>query len=193
MNRTGRNLRCLLWKQGVNRREWVGKLAGWLRCDRGRAEEILEGAGAELGAKEAERLVRVVGDDAANLTAADLIEVNRVNVLAENMAFLIGGLPHGERKRFAQEFGVDAATVYRWHSGARRPAKNKLRKLARYFGLPPHTDLESEPIFLLIRPIGDGSMREWLHAAVDEVESSTLRELFPALMRLLGKGGPRAS
>ena len=181
-----RNIRYLLWKGGADRKEWPSSLAGWLGCSLPRVEELLEGEGGELTAKEKKALANVTGLSPENISA-DLLEKQGVNVLVENIRYLVNGLPHGQKKEFAASLGVDVTTVSRWLGGAQRPTKKKLEEIGKYFGLPPGTDLDSEPIFLWTEPISESQMKSWIYENIQQADGKTLREIFPALRRLLKK------
>ena len=181
-----RNIRYLLWKGGAERQDWSSRLVGWLGCSLPRAEELLEGEGKELTAKEKKALANVTGLSPEDFSA-DLLEKQGVNVLVENIRYLINGLPHGQKKEFAASLGVDVTTVSRWLGGAQRPTKKKLEEIGKDFGLPPGTDLDSEPIFLWTEPISESQMKSWITDIIQQTDVKTLREIFPALRRLLKK------
>jgi hypothetical protein len=46
-------------------------------------------------------------------------------------------------------------------------------------------DLETDPLFLELSPVGSYAQRAWLRQRVDELDDEVLRVLFPALERLL--------
>ena len=186
MERLKRNIRYVLWKGGAERKEWPSKLVGWLGCSLPKAEERLEGEGEELTLKEKKALAKVMGLSPEDFSA-DLLEKQGVNILVENIRHLINELPHGQKKEFAASLGVDVTTVSRWIGGAQRPTKKKLEEIGRYFGLPPGTDLDSEPIFLWTEPISESQMKSWIADTIQQADGKTLREIFPALRRLLKK------
>jgi transcriptional regulator with XRE-family HTH domain len=181
-----RNLRYLLWKGGVDRKDWPSKLAKWLGCSFLRAEDLLEGNGEALAQKEMKALEKATGVAPDDLSM-DLVENLGGDILVENIRHLINGLAHGQKKEFAAKLGVDVTTVSRWISGAQRPTKKKVEEIGKYFGLPPGTVLDSEPIFLWTEPISDSQMKNWITEKVNQVDGKTLREIFPALRRLLKK------
>jgi transcriptional regulator with XRE-family HTH domain len=181
-----RNIRYLLWKGGAERKDWASRLSKWLGCSLARAEELLESEGEELTAKEKKSLGQKAGLSSEDLSA-DLVEDQGVNILVENIRHLVNGLPHGQKKEFAASLGVDVTTVSRWLGGAQRPKKKKLEEIERYFGLPPGTDLDSEPIFLWTEPISESQMKNWITETIQQTDGKTLREIFPALRRLFKK------
>ncbi|MHB1343773.1 MAG: hypothetical protein ACYCX3_05390, partial [Thermoleophilia bacterium] len=75
----------------------------------------------------------------------------------------------------------------RWIGGAQRPTKKKLEEIGKYFGLPPGTDLDSEAIFLWTEPVSETQMKNWFMEQIQQIDGKTLREVFPALRRLLKK------
>ena len=181
-----KNLRYLLWKEGVDRKDWSSKLAEWLDCPLPRAEELLEGEGEALTSKGKKALINVTGLPPEDFSA-DLLEKQGVNILVENIRHLINGLPHGQKKELAAKLEVDVTTVSRWIGGAQRPTKKKLEEIGKHFGLPPGTDLDSEAIFLWTEPVSETQMKSWLMEQIQQIDGKTLREVFPALRRLLKK------
>jgi transcriptional regulator with XRE-family HTH domain len=184
MDRLARNIRYLLWKEGADRKDWQSKLAEWLACSLQRAEELLEGNGNALTPKEKKTLEKATGLAPEGLSG-DLLEKHDGDILVENIRHLIDGLPHGQKKEFAAKLGVDVTTVSRWIAGAQRPTKKKLEEIGKYFSLPPGTDLDSEAIFLWTDPISESQMKSWITETILRVDGKTLREIYPALRRLL--------
>ena len=186
MDRLKRNIRYLLWKEGTEGKDWRSKLAEWLGCPLQRAEDLLEGEGEDLTSKEKKALEKATGLAPEELSG-DLLEKHGGDILVENIRHLIDGLPHGQKKEFAAKLGVDVTTVSRWIGGAQRPTKKKLEEIGKYFGLPPGTDLDSEAIFLWTDPVSETQMKNWLMEQIQQIDEKTLREVFPALRRLLKK------
>jgi len=186
MDRLKRNIRYLLWKEGTERKDWPSKLAERLGCPLQRAEDLLEGEGKNLTPKEKKALEKATGL-APEEFSGNLLEKHDVDILVENIRHLIDGLPHGQKKEFAAKLGVDVTTVSRWIGGAQRPTKKKLEEIGKYFGLPPGTDLDSEAIFLWTEPISESQMKSWITETILRVDGKTLREIYPALRRLLKK------
>jgi transcriptional regulator with XRE-family HTH domain len=184
MDRPMRNIRYLLWKEGAERKDWRSILAEWLGCSLQRAGDLLEGEGEALTSKEKKALEKATGLAPEDLSG-NLLEKQSVNILVENIRNLIDGLPHGQKKEFAAKLGVDVTTVSRWIGGAQRPTKKKLEEIGKYFGLPPGTDLDSEAIFLWTEPISESQIKSWITENIQQMNGRTLREIFPALRRLL--------
>ena len=186
MDRLARNIRYLLWKEGADRKDWPSKLAEWLRCPLQRAEDLLAGEGEDLTSKEKKALEKATRLAPEGLSG-DLLEKHNGDVLVENIRHLTDGLPHGQKKEFAAKLGVDVTTVSRWIGGAQRPTRKKLEAIVRYFGLPPGIDLESEAIFLWTEPISESQMKSWITENIQKANGKMLRDVFPALKRLLKK------
>lgn len=184
MEGVGKNIHYLLWKEGVERKDWPSKLAKWMGCPLRRAEDLLEGHGDPLTLKEKKALA-----NATHLSLEDLfgnlVEKQGLDILTENVRHLINGLPHGKKKEFAAKLGIDVTTVSRWISGAQRPTKKKLEEIGKYFGLPPGTKLDSDELFLWTEPISESQMKSWITEYIHKMDEKTLREIFPALRRLL--------
>ena len=178
------NIRFLLRREGVGRSEWSTKLAGLLGCDIRRSQEIL-GGGVDLQPKELALIAKAYKIGVNELRTQNLVSKENVDVLAANIRHLIDGLAHGQRKHFAAELGVDVTTVSRWSSSAQRPTKTKLKRICDYFGLPLATNLEDDPVFLSLDPVTGSEMKSWLHEQIEGLDADTLRNLFPALQRLL--------
>jgi len=65
------------------------------------------------------------------------------------------------------------------------PGSGELPLLRGHSALPRETDLRIEPLFLSPSPVGAREQRDWLSDRIDRLEAETLRDLFPALERIL--------
>jgi transcriptional regulator with XRE-family HTH domain len=177
------NIRYLLWKMSIPRSEWGKKLSDLLGWSEGRAEELFEGNEIPRNS-ELKTLAKFGGVSEKDLTSKDFLQADRVDIFHENLSFLIDLLPHGEKKHFADKLGVDATTISRWKNGSQHPTKRKISAIIRYFSLSEDTDLMAVPVFLSLGPIGEAEVRKWLHQQIDQLDSSTLQDLLPALNRI---------
>jgi len=109
------------------------------------------------------------------------------DALRQNLRRLVGSLGSGGQKRLAQDLGFDPTTVSRWYRGKHRPNPANLDKLRSYFGLPEGTDLRTEPIYASTAPVGEAEQKAWLHERINRLDADALRDLFPALERLLSE------
>lgn len=184
MDGVAKNIRYLLWKEGEERKNWETRLSVWLGCSLERTVDLLEGDGEALTAKEGKILAQKTGLKIGELSG-DLLAVHGVDVLTENIRHLINTLPHGQKKKFAAKLAIDVTTVSRWLNRAQRPTRTKLKQICNYFGLPPDTNLEVEAVFLWTGPIGESQMKDWISERVGRLDGKTLKEIFPALRRLL--------
>lgn len=181
------NVRYLLWRKEIPRAEWTSKLTALLGWAEANAEAFLAGDSGALSDTELKTIARFGGVTEADLTTKDLLVAANRAIFHENLSFLIDLLPHGEKKRFATELGVDATTISRWKNGAQEPTKRKVSAIIRYFQLDDETDLRRMPVFLSQAPVGANEMRAWLHQRIDSLSVGALRDLQPALTRLLAK------
>lgn len=120
-----------------------------------------------------------------DLLYAELMPADKVNVVQANLRMLMKALGSGQKKVLAQHLEVHPATISRWLSGTQAPDRKTLQRLASYFELKAGTDLASDPLFLNPHPVSDSERREWLLRKVKEIDSASLSELFPALVRML--------
>ena len=181
-NYIGENVRYLLWKHRIRHASWTKELAEMAGCGLSRADELIRGE--DTGADALELVATAFGIAGEELLGR-LLDPGRVDILRENVAYLLGGLAHGEHKQLAAHLGVHPTTVSRWSGGVQRPPVEKRRSLCGYFGLAAGTDLALEPLFLNPTPVGEQAMRERLEVSLRQLPVRTLRELYPALERLL--------
>ena len=181
------NLRYLLWKQhGHERDRWIADVRQWFGCSSAVARKLLKygqeesiDSGAVL-----KTLARQTNISDQELAHSQLLP--QKEVLANNIDCLFSELNHGKRVVIAAEIGVDISTVSRWRRGKLKPSTRHLEKLHLLFGLEQVIDLTTEPLFLSIDLISESQRREWLKIQVSQLPSSDLKDLFPALERLLG-------
>lgn len=178
--RSAINLRYLLWRRKVDKRDWAAQLAAWAGCDLQRAEVILRGT--RLTTDELSHLAESTGISEEDLQYQDLL--SKVDILKENLAYLIGGPPRGKKKELAEYLQVRPGTLSRWLSGKQRPTPKYLRQIQAYFGIPSELDLTTRPLFLCLSPVGEVKQREWLHHQINQLDAKILQEIFPALERL---------
>lgn len=175
-----RNLRYQLWRRGVAREQWVLQLTEWLDCGERRAWQLLRGD--QPHQEELRHLAERMKMKEETLQSDELVE--QVQVLTENLRCLLDAPKRGGKKVLAEELGVQQASISRWLRGG-RPEPRHQAAIKKYFGLPANVDLETDPLFLELSPVGSYAQRAWLRQHADELDEETLRVLFPALERLL--------
>jgi transcriptional regulator with XRE-family HTH domain len=175
-----RNLRHQLWLRKVAREQWALQLTKWLDCSEWRAWELLRGVPPSL--EEMRKLAEQTGLTEEQLQSSE--QGGQPSILAENLSYLLDAPKRGGKKVLAAELGVQQGTISRWMAGG-RPESRYQEAIKEYFGLPSTVDLETFPLFLELSPVGSREQREWLHRHVDELDTETLRLLFPALEKLL--------
>jgi len=184
------NSRYLLWRRGLPRSDWAAWLGRHTSMAPSRIPLLLSGNLTDDQISEAElvTLSRALDlpEDEGTLRYSDL-PAEGSNVLRENLQHLFHSLGHGGKKELARRLGIASSTVSRWLNGANEPHAATLATVVTFFGLPPETDLRLVPIFLSLDPVSSTEKRRWLHARVDAMSPDDLRELFPALRRILDK------
>jgi transcriptional regulator with XRE-family HTH domain len=178
------NVRWLLWSSGVQRQQWPQVLAGWVKCDVHRARILLQGSVLEEA--ELHDISLIAGLTPNDLISARLVQEHEQRILLENLRYLLGSIAHGQKRVLAEQFMVHPSTITRWGTGEQRPTREHLAALCRYFDLPYGTDLVNDPIFLSSLPITDEERRSWLKERIGDIDTTTLRTVFPAMWRLLG-------
>lgn len=188
--RISNNLRLTLWRQGIPRTQWVGWIAA--RCELGPelVRSVVGGSALDdqVGDAGCSQLTRAIGiaAEAETLRFADMVGTE-CDVLRENLAYLMNALGHGGKKALAAKFSVDPTTISRWLNGTSQPNDTTLRELATYFGVPAGTDLRSDPVFLSLDPVALTERRQWLVSRLESLSADELRDLYPALRRMLGR------
>jgi transcriptional regulator with XRE-family HTH domain len=177
-----RNLRYLLWRKGIPREKWVNRFSNWLNCDTQRSRALL--TGTPLTPPELSRLAEEIGCSEEEIQFGNPLA--EVSVLHENLKYLVEAPKRGQKKELADYLGIRPGSLSRWLSGKQQPTHKHLQKIQAFFGLPPHLDLARDPLFLSLSPLSTVEQRDWLHQQIDALDAETLRQLFPALERLLG-------
>lgn len=182
------NVRYLLWKKKVSPEHWQSWLAGHTSLDQITVRGLTDGSLSDdrVTSVQLRELARAfeLEEEGETLRFSDLVR-DGTKILMENLRFLIGNLGHGEKKVLAKELEIDPTTVSRWLNGTYEPQSPTLQQLMTHFGLPSKTDLRHDPIFLSAEPVSDAERRHWLFRRIDELSSSEIRELYPALRRML--------
>ncbi len=179
----GKNIRFFLWKSRTERRDWAATIAKWSGSEIARAEAILRGA--PLREEEAPRIAKGLRITPRQLREKDALEESDVDVLRENLRFLLGSLERGRKGEFARVVGVHPATVSSWLADRQRPERPGLTSICKYFGLAAGTDLRIEPVFLSYSPVGAAARKRWLRDRIERLAQERLNILFPALENLL--------
>jgi transcriptional regulator with XRE-family HTH domain len=180
------NVRFMLWSRKIARTEWEAWLTMRADIPHDTSKRLVLGTlpDAEISSRQMRALAEALGLDEENLRFANLPR-DQGRVLAENLQFLFSTLERGGKKSLASKMGIDPTTVSRWLSGAYEPQPASLSQLVSEFGLPSGTDLLQDPIFLSAEPVSAVERRQWLSKRINALSSDELRDLFPALRRLL--------
>jgi transcriptional regulator with XRE-family HTH domain len=181
-----RNVRFLLWREGLPPSRWVERLRERLgrTCTEEETRSLLMGRTPSY--LEIRQLAEAFGLPEEELAHSDFVAGGGTDILLENLRYLLGNLERGGKQALVESLGLDPSTVSRWLKGT-RPQSSTLHDLRAYFGLSPTTDLKTDPLFLSLEPVSSFERRRWLQERIGEMSSEELRELFPALQRLFRK------
>lgn len=180
------NVRFLLWQRGVERSLWVTWLARECQLERQRVGKLIRGElhDGEVPTREQSQLSDGLGFPESDLRFKDLPN-EHADILLENLKSLFRGLERGGKKEIAITLQVDPTTVSRWINGSSQPNRTTLDAISRFFGLPRETDLRKDPLFLSVSPVAVADQKRWIVCQVENMSSDDLRELYPALRRML--------
>ncbi len=183
--RLATNLRYLLWRRGVPRGSWAAELRRVLpgEWSQERVRRVLSRGTQDYGEVQALATALDLRDE--DLMMADLLAEGRTDVLQENLRYLFAALEHGGKAELAAYLGKDPSTLSRWLAGTYGPPGTTLAQIAQFFGLEAGTDLSVIPVFLAPDPVSVQDRRRWLQERVDALSAEEIRDLFPALKRLL--------
>jgi hypothetical protein len=126
-----------------------------------------------------------LSDDGSELLFHDLLHDSHRNVLTENLKFLFDEHGRGAKANLAETQHLDPTTISRWLSGATEPEGPNLDRVVSHFHLPWGTDLRKDPIFLALDPVSSQAKRHWVRDRLDNLSDQDLRDLYPALRRML--------
>ena len=154
--------------------------AQWAGCPPERAARLL--LAQPPSPEELYALARQTGRTEEDLAYEDLAA--GLDILRENLRFLLRSLPHGAKQDLASAAGVVPGTVSAWLKG-KAPSRSNQEAIRSYFRLPDRIDLTTDPLFLSPLPSSEHEHREWLRQRIDALDGETLSALFPALQRML--------
>jgi transcriptional regulator with XRE-family HTH domain len=187
-NRISMNARYLLWRKGIPREQWDKWLVTLTSLDAQTVRSLISGALADerTSAEQVRQLGQAfeLEDEGGNLRFANFAG-DSCNVLVENLKFLFDSLRRGGKKSLSNELGVDPTTISRWLNGSSEPPVSKLDRIVAHFGLQPTTNLREDAVFLSAEPVALTERRNWLHSRLEALPLDDLRDLYPALRRLL--------
>lgn len=185
MNFSSKNLCYLLWKAGVQKEKWAITVASWVKCNEKRAWELLADASG-ISDRELRLICQVHGLAEEDFSYSYYLELDHsVNILHENIKWMLNSLARGGKKEIATKLNKDQVTLSRWLRGDQVPTAPTLEKLRNVFGIPPSIDLASNPLFLSPQPLLESEQKNWIHSRIDEISYKELQGLFPALQKLL--------
>jgi len=175
-----RNLLFLLWEKEKDRNKWPTNLGKILGGEAEDLENILQER-IRLSGQQIDRLAEYFNIEKAEFQTVDLLETT--NIFKENFCFLLNEC--SEKKDIRKELGVHPSTISKWKSGKQPPSSTHLRHIKKVFGLDDSIDLNRDPLFLSMEPVSDLGKKQWIKENIDSLSPQGLRELYPALRRLL--------
>ena len=131
-----------------------------------------------------DKVASAFGYEAATLGSAPLYGHEGETILRENLRYLLDSLPKGGKSRLAAAIGIRQEQLSRWVKDVTPEAKN-LRSTLKFFQLDPDLDLEREPLFLSLDPVGAHAQKAWLLTRLKDLAPSAVGEVFVALKRIL--------
>jgi len=181
-------VRYSLWKRNIAKSQWWDWLNRELPREAIRNAELLSGNLSDdlIDRDYLYSLAGLFDLEPETLRFGDPFE-GKIQILKENLNYLIKGEGFGGKGRLAREMEVNPTTVSRWLGGESLPPATTQARLAAHFRLPKGTDLARDPIFLGLSPVSFQEKRAWLENRIASLAPHTLGELFPAFQRLLEK------
>lgn len=190
-----RNLQLECWRTTRELAAWPDVIADWLSGSDKRgadewtaarriAEAFLSEAAA-LSTDQVEAVSRSLHRDVQELIFDDWVSAEPGLVLRENVRRLLDNSGAPTKAELADRLEVSAATLSRWTGGQQEPDLRARRAIVSLFGLRSVEELEQVPLFLSYVPVTHAERVAWVQERVGEMRWDELRELFPALLRLL--------
>lgn len=181
-NQVALNIRFLLWQKGVEKTSWSEVLSEWIDCKIPRAVILLDQG--DMLIEEIECLSERVKVSKRNILHSKLYL--KVNIFSENIKYLFNSIGHGGQQKIAQELQLDPTTISRWKNGTlKKPGTRNHNLLKKHFHLSEEIDLCDHPIFLSNKPITIYEKKTLLIDGINSMDSSSLKDLFPALIKLI--------
>ena len=176
------NLRYILWQQGKPQESWGAEVVAWANCSEDRVWQLLKSE--QPRQPEIESISQATGYGQDELVFSDLLQESGLDIWQENVVYLVNSLGHGENGKLAQALGIQGSTISKWKRRSQTPEKTHKLGIQSFFGVPTAIDMEHHPLFLDLSPISAMEQRVWLQKQIEQLDSQTLQQLFPALERL---------
>ncbi|MEB3189014.1 MAG: hypothetical protein VKL42_01560 [Snowella sp.] len=191
MNDQSTNLRFLLWQKNVPRKEWLQKVANWFNGDLQRAREILNNE--TITKKELDFFMDNFHhneDEIMEILEGDLLSKHNIWIFRENFLFLLEKFTiEGHRiSDVISKIGINLSTYTRIKNNERKnPNSITIKKIRVFFGINQDTDLNDDPIFLNMEPIGIVLQKQWLSERIDKISGTEFQRLFPGASHFCAK------
>ena len=163
----------ILFRKKIGRNHWADK----------QIVDFLKGAiPSYIDIKE---LAEVFEQEEDMLRNSDFLANAGIDILLENLKFLLGSLEHGGKKQLAEQLGITQGTISKWLRGKHPPQKPTMKGLINYFGLDSDTDFTSDPVFLSYEPTTVVARKKWLKERIDALSPEELKMHFRSLEKIL--------
>lgn len=185
MNDQSTNLRFLLWQKKVPRKDWLKEIANWFGGDLNRAREILNNK--TISKEELDFFQKNFHhseDEIMEILQGNLLSNNKISIFMENFDYLLEQLNDQKQGEVLSKIGISRSTYSRLKNNQQTPNSNTRRKICDFFGINEATDLNEEPLFLSLEPIGIYLQKQWLCERINQISGTELQKLFPALRRI---------
>jgi hypothetical protein len=140
--------------------------------------------GAKPESREIEMLADQTGHEAEELLSVPLYG-REGSVRRLNFQYLLDALPKGEGKVAAKMIGITPSQLSRWKGGVEKPRTSNARKLLRFHGIDPDTDLDKVPLFLSLEPVSGYQQKKWVADRLMELPADQMAAIYPALKKML--------
>ena len=178
------NLRWLMSQKEQNPSEWGKTLE---KLSRGYFTHV-RAVGLVFEAKptpaEVEALADLTGHEAEELLSVPLYG-REDSVRRLNFQYLLDALPKGEGQVAAKMIGITPSQLSRWKGGVEKPRASNSKKLLRFHGIDPDTDLDKVPLFLSMEPVSGYQQKKWVADRLMEMPADQMAAIYPALKRML--------
>ncbi|MFC1837209.1 helix-turn-helix domain-containing protein [Thermodesulfobacteriota bacterium] len=181
-----KNIRFLLYLENRDSAEWLSLFRKKIRKNDWGDKQVIDFLQGGLPSdSEIRDLAEAFGQEEDMLRNSDLLANAGIDILLDNLKFLLDSLEHGGKSLLANHLEISQGTISKWLKGTHPPQKPTMKGLVNYFGLDPDTDLTSTPVFLSYDPVTVMARKKWLRERIDALSSEQLKMHFPSLEKIL--------
>jgi transcriptional regulator with XRE-family HTH domain len=178
------NLRWIISQKVSASSEWGRALERLSRTTVGSSRALGLLWGAEPKAQEVEMIKDLTGYEHEELFSVPLYGRNE-SVRRLNFQYLLDAMPKGASQLAAKQIGITPSQLSRWRKGVEKPRASNVRKLLRFHGIDPDTDLDKVPLFLAMEPVSGYQQKKWVADRLMEMPADQMAAIYPALKKML--------